>query len=183
MVDYGMDFSRKREFEAAHETEGMPAMKRLKSPKSTPARGVSFSEDTKAFDGLSPASRLVDSVVWDFFMSQTVNSAEDIVQLFAHITDSCGCLHEVCALLDDLRLRLDESGCALVLPGGGGSGAKLQEVHAPALHELCDITWQAYDELVGSSEQDISGVSSECSSPNPSEADDVSSEDGASCAI
>jgi hypothetical protein len=56
--------------------------------------------------------------VWDFFMSQTVNSAEDIVQLFAHITDSCGCLHEVCALLDDLRLRLDESGCALVLPGG-----------------------------------------------------------------
>ena len=118
MVDYGMDFSRKREFEAAHETEGMPAMKRLKSPKSTPARGVSFSEDTKAFDGLSPASRLVDSVVWDFFMSQTVNSAEDIVQLFAHITDSCGCLHEVCALLDDLRLRLDESGCALVLPGG-----------------------------------------------------------------
>jgi len=198
MVDYGADQRmdvRKREF-GRGESEGMPAMKRLKSPKSTPSRGVSFSKDTKVFDGLSPASRLVDSVVWDFFMSQTVNSAEDIVQLFAHITDSCGCLHEVCSLLDDLRWRLDESGCALVLPGGSGSGAKLQEVHAPALHELCDITWQAYDDLVGSSEgvddgskastsseHDISGVSSECSSPNSSEADDLSSEDGATRAI
>ena len=99
--------------------EGEPAMKRLKSPTSDESpRGVSFSKETKVFDGLSPASRLVDSVVWDFFMSQTVNSAGDIVQLFAHISDSCGCLHEVCDLLDDLRQRLDDSGCALVLPGG-----------------------------------------------------------------
>ena len=92
-----------------------------------------------------------------------------------------------------LSCVLDRPSCA---QPGSGSGAKLQEVHAPALHELCDITWQAYDDLVGSSEgvddgskastsseHDISGVSSECSSPNSSEADDLSSEDGATRAI
>ena len=140
MVDYGADQRmdvRKREF-GRGESEGMPAMKRLKSPKSTPSRGVSFSKDTKVFDGLSPASRLVDSVVWDFFMSQTVNSAEDIVQLFAHITDSCGCLHEVCSLLDDLRWRLDESGCALVLPGGECPCRRRHGPHLP--HGACPFS-------------------------------------------
>lgn len=168
------NFKKRRDIDAR---EGEPAMKRLKSPTSDESpRGVSFSKETKVFDGLSPASRLVDSVVWDFFMSQTVNSAGDIVQLFAHISDSCGCLHEVCDLLDDLRQRLDDSGCALVLPGGGGSGAKLQEVHAPALRELCDISWQAYDDLTGTGSE-LSGASSECSSPNPSEVDSAVDDD------
>lgn len=147
------------------------------SKRSKVTRAVSFSKETKTFDGLSPASRLVDSVVWDFFMSQTVNSSTDIVKIFVHLSDSRTCLYEVCTLLDDLCQRLNEYGNALVLPGGGGTGAKLQEVHSPALHELCEISWQAYDELNDGSE-DIAVNSSECMSPQSSEVDDASSEDG-----
>lgn len=92
---------------------------------------VKFDDKCKRHDGLRPASRVFDSLVWQYFMSSTCFSLPPIMchaDLDRHFRGcSLAFLSEVKALLRDLidRLQLSLTMHVPVLASGGGFGGRL----------------------------------------------------------
>jgi hypothetical protein len=106
---------------------------------------VQFSECSKLHDGLSKTNAIVDDLVWDFFVKNHVISFEDVMARAEYnLQQTC----KIALLLRDCKRRLEVRGLAVVLPRGGGSGARLDSQHLPALAQLYAVVCTAARRLV-----------------------------------
>eukprot|EP00753_Platysulcus_tardus_P008003 PLAT15552.8.p4 GENE.PLAT15552.8~~PLAT15552.8.p4 ORF type:complete len:166 (+),score=93.09 PLAT15552.8:618-1115(+) len=74
------------------------------------------------------------------FFAQRLRSPQHVLAVSGWQPEA---LRAVLPLLRSLRVRLREQGSAVVLPGGGGRGAKLARKHLPFLPMLEGMTAQA----------------------------------------
>lgn len=88
-------------------------------------KSVSFAEGTKLHDGLEPANALFDRIVNLFFSPQMSKCHQVLLRVGQ---DNPALANSLLALCHDLVRRLErvpQGGTAAILPGGGGSAARL----------------------------------------------------------
>ncbi len=122
--------------------------KRMRRSSSGGARRVvTFSGCSKPHDGLRPASRILDALVYGYFETQCISGPEDVRTLILEQFGgsgfaTCPVLQEVHSKLTALCERVVELGdfCSMpVLVQGGGRGLQLQAVHRPHLRRLTKL--------------------------------------------
>lgn len=125
---------------------GSPAAKRARRSSGS-GRAVRFSEDTKCHDGLCGQNDIFDALIWDFFSRCTVRCPDNVrsyiqgrVQLYPALLNQ----------FDELAGRIACSSHEKpVLPGGGGSAAKLSAVHLSSLLRLRELVASTAAEDLG----------------------------------
>lgn len=121
--------------------------KRMRRSSGGARRTVTFSGCSKPHDGLRPASRILDALVYGYFETQCISGPEDMRTLLLEQFGgsgfaTCEVLQEVHSKLTALCERVVELGdfCSMpVLIHGGGRGLQLQAVHRPHLRRLTKL--------------------------------------------
>lgn len=118
-------------------------------------KSVKFDDSCKRHDGLRPASKVFDSLVWQYFMSSTCFSLPPIKcrgDIARHFRGrDLEFLSEIRWLLSDLINRLQENMTTHVpvLASGGGSGGRLTfEKHMHSLLTLGDMVNEFIDDKI-----------------------------------
>lgn len=110
-------------------------------------RVVTFSGCCKPHDGLRPASRILDVLVYGYFETQCISGSEDVRTLILEQFGSSGFatrevlreVHSKLATLCERVTELDDFCSMPVLIHGGGRGLQLQAVHRPHLRRLTKL--------------------------------------------
>lgn len=110
-------------------------------------RVVTFSGCSKPHDGLRPASRILDALVYGYFESQCISGPEDMRTLILEQFGGSG--FATCEVMQEVHIKLTalcervmelDDFCSMpVLIHGGGRGLQLQAVHRPHLRRLTKL--------------------------------------------
>lgn len=139
------------ESDEEHQVPALPNASTCQKRRRRARRGrgltVSFSGCSKSHDGLRPASRILDALMYAYFETQCISGREDVRTLILERFGGDGfatpsVLHEVLEKLTTLCERvmdLDDFCSMPVLIEGGGRGLQLQAVHCPHLRHLTKL--------------------------------------------
>lgn len=110
-------------------------------------RRLVFAEDVKSHDGLCRVHHIFDKIIWDHFAKCLYRTPQEVVEL---VGDDIKLYPELLDLFDGLADRIACSSVErAVLPGGGGSAAKLSPLHLSALLRLRAMVAQVGSETLG----------------------------------
>lgn len=117
---------------------GTPTAKRCRVE-----RRVRFCEAVKTHDGLCNENRILDALIWKYFSCPFFESTTHVAEVVGedvHLYDSV--IERIAGLASQIA---STTGAVPVLPGGGGSAAKLSATHLPCLLALRELVVAARD--------------------------------------
>lgn len=116
----------------------------------TKKKSVCFDPSVKLHDGITQSNFIFDKLVTSYIVGQNHISELDVLELTGPNVEKIYQLHNDIA---DLAERIEDQGCAPVLPGGGGLAIKLSEVHVPYLRVLGRVVEASASRLLLAKEQ------------------------------
>lgn len=145
------------------------------------ARRIMFADDVKTHDGLCRVHHIFDKLIWDHFAKGLFRTAPEVVEA---VGDDVKLYPELLGLFDGLADRIACSSVErAVLPGGGGSAAKLSPLHLSALLRLRGMVAEVGSDALGldltATSHAFEGTESEleCASAEMPGSDDESTDD------
>lgn len=125
--------------QAAPESDAVPKP----AKRTRTERGVSFCPQAKTHDGLCRVNEILDLLVWEYFSTGALRTEAHVASV---VGDDIALYPEVLGKFDDLDSRAT---CSMsdvpVLPGGGGTSAKISAMHLPNLRALRELVVKTYE--------------------------------------
>lgn len=108
--------------------------------ESKPCKRVSFCEDVKIHDGLSPSTKLFEKLVLFYIRiggMTAIKEMTDFIRSHGEPTTNHKIREELTVLADDLLERMIAVGSIPILGGGGGSNYKIPTHAYPNIAHMC----------------------------------------------